>query len=323
VRFLITTSLLILLAAEKPKVHSDFHFGTYPTSREAETFMKDEKARLVTVAHHVGWSAEKLTKELKDLKLTTTELIKVSDDMEDSGMLRRGDYDAKPAMVIIRERDFDRLKDSLARTTQEFTKVVRDNWKAIDAFVDTLEGSKHLPRERVLYEVVVSGILLGGLVDAFWEDGTLMLNPPRRGKAGRYYAWLVESNPSAMLRLKREIRESSGYRIVTIGQTLAEEKLNVDDLRGNGSVYDEADARRYRTFISVFSRDKLFPYFKSRRSEFVKSAALIEAARNIALAEFIAWYYFTVAGNVADELAAAKLISPPDTLYTYAIMAPR
>jgi len=323
VKPIVTAVLLIILFAEKPKVHSDFHFGTFPANREAENMMNDEKARLLMVAQHVGWSAEKLAKELKDQKLVATELVKMLDDMEDSGLLRRGDYDSKPAMVVIREREFDRLKDSLNRTTQEFTKVVEDNWKQIEDFAASLEGSKHLPRERVLYEVAVSGILLGGLVDAFWEDATMMLNPPRRGRSNRYYAWLIESNPQGALRLKREIRESSGYRIVTIGNTLAEEKLNPDDLRGKASVYDEAEARRYRTFISVFCRDKLLPYFKSRRNDYLKLGSVLQAGTHIAAAEFFAWYYFTVANGVVDNLAASKRISPPENLYTYAILAPR
>ena len=36
-----------------------------------------------------------------------------------------------------------------------------------------------------MYETVVSGILLGGMMDAFYEDKTLMPPPPRRGKSDR------------------------------------------------------------------------------------------------------------------------------------------
>jgi hypothetical protein len=285
--------------------------------------MEDEKARLLAIGYHVGWSPEKLSKELKDAKLSATDLIRLSDDMEDQDLLRNpDDYQLRPAMVVIRERDYDRIKSGLDRHTQEFTKLIQDNWQEIEAFAGSLEGSKHLSREQVLYEVVVSGILLGGLVDAFWEDNTMMLRPPRRGRTERYYAWIVESNPALAGKLKREVRESSGYRIITIGNKLSDERLNPEDLRGKASVYDEAEARRYRTFISVFTRDKLLPFFKSRRSEVLQAAALIEAARRVAVAEFFAWYYFTMVDRVADNLAAEKRIAPPDTLYTYAVSAP-
>jgi hypothetical protein len=323
VKPILTAAFLILLLAEKPRVHSDFQFGTFPTSREAEKTLKDEKARLLAVAYSVGWSPDKLVKEFKDLKLTSTDLIRISDDMEDAGLLRRGDYDTRPGMIVIREKEFERMKESLSRHTQEVTKLLLDNWKEIENLADSLEGSKHLPRERVLYEVVASGILMGGLVDAFWEDGTMMLQPPRRGKTDRYYAWLVESNPQAAVTLKREIRESSGYRIVTIGKALSEERLNPDDLRGKASVYEEAEARRYRTFMSVFSRDRLLPYFKARRGDFLKLGAGVESGRYVQFREFFAWYYFAVADGVVRSLAQSKRIAEPETLYTYAIRAPQ
>lgn len=330
VKSLIAAAFIILLTAEKPKVHSDFYFGTYPTHREAEKLMQDEKARLLTVAYHVGWSTEKLAKELKEakipsteLKLSSTEFMKLSDEMEDSGLFRNpDDYQLRPGMVVIRDKDFEKIVGGLTLGIQEFTKVVQENWNEIETFVSSLPRTESLSRERVLYEFVVSGILLGGLVDAFWEDNTMMLRPPRRGKNDRYYAWLIESNPELAGKLKREIRESSGYRIVSIGETLPEERLNPEDLRGKASVYDEAEARKYRTFVSVFSRDKMLPFFKTRRNDILKLGAQIEAGRRIAATEFFAWYYFTVANGVVKNLIDAKLITPPDKYYTYAVFAP-
>ena len=110
--------------------------------------------------------------------------------------------------------------------------------------VDSLEGAKEVPKGRVMYETVVSGILLGGMMDAFYEDKTLMPPPPRRGKTDRYFAWLVESNPEAAGKLRRELRESAGYRIVTIGTALPDEKLNPDDLRGKDTILEDADAAK-------------------------------------------------------------------------------
>jgi len=137
------------------------------------------------------------------------------------------------------------------------------------------------------------------------------------------FAWLVESNPEAAGKLRRELRESAGYRVVTIGTALADEKLNPDDMRGKDTILEDADAIKYRRFIAVLSRDKLLPYFKKNRPEFIKLAGALSNAGNIAVAEFFAWYYNTIANGVADALAADKRITPPEKLYTYAVKAPQ
>ena len=186
------------------------------------------------------------------------------------------------------------MKDGLKRHTDEFTKVITDNWKEIEGLVDSLEGMKAVPKDRAMYETVVSGILLGGMMDTFYEDQTIMPGPPRHGKNERYYAWLVESNPAAAGKLKRELRESANYRIITIGTTLPQ-KLNVDDLRGKAVVLDEAEARKYRAFIGVFARDKLLPFFKSHRAELLKQAGLVQAGRYVAFAQVFAWYHDAMA----------------------------
>src|SRR5262249_6111389 len=151
-------------------------------------------------------------------------------------------------------------RDPLRKDTKDFTKLLTDNWKDIEGMVDSLAGAKEIPKGRVMYETVVSGILMGGMMDAFYEDQTIMPAGRRRGKSDRYYAWLVESNPEAAGKLRRELRESAGYRVVTIGTALPEEKLNPDDLRGKDTILEDADAQKYRRFIGVFSRDKLLPY---------------------------------------------------------------
>src|SRR5215467_2823205 len=232
--------------------------------------MKDELARQTVVAYAQGWSVEKIA---KTLKVAAGDVSKVSDKLEDEHLAgRRDEYDTSAFMPVIRDRDLDRMKEPLRRHTQEFTKLLLDNWKDIEAMVDSLEGAKKIPKGRVMYETVVSGILLGGMMDAFYEDKTLLPPPPRRGKSDRYFGWLVESNPEAAGKLRRELRESAGYRVVTIGTALAEEKLNPDDLRGKDTILDDADARKYRTFIGLLSRDKLLPYFKTHRSEFFQLA---------------------------------------------------
>jgi hypothetical protein len=316
--------LMLLLAqkpAEKPKVHADFQFGSYPTSRTGEELMKEELTREVVVAFHEGWGLDKIA---KTLKVSLDDVSKISDKLEDERIAgRRDEFDVRPFIPVIREADYLRVKDGLKRHTDEFTKVITDNWKDIEGLVDSLEGMKAVPKDRAMYETVVSGILLGGMMDAFYDDQTIMPGPPRHGKNERYYAWLVESNPAAAGKLKRELRESANYRIITIGATLPAEKLNVDDLRGKAVVLDEAEARKYRAFIGIFTRDKLMPYFKSHRAEFLKQAGLVQAGRYVAFAQVFAWYYDAMANGVTDALAASHRIAAPETLYTYAVRVPQ
>jgi hypothetical protein len=324
VKNFIVIPLILLMSVQKPvkkpDVHADFQFGSYPWSRKADMMLKEDLAREIIVAYAQGWSVDKIA---KTLKLSTTDVSKVSDSLEDERLVgRRDEYDTVAFMPIIRERDLDRMKEPLRRHTQEFAKLIVNNWKDIEAMVDSLSGTKGIPKGQVMYETVVSGILLGGLMDAFYEDQTLMPAPRRRGKTDRYYAWLVESNPEAAGKLRRELRESAGYRVVTIGTALADEKLNPDDLQGKATVLEDADARKYRTFISVMSRDKLLPYFKSQRSEIIKLGSLLSSGRDVAFAEFFAWYYNTVANGVADILVSEHLVTAPEKLYTYAVKAP-
>lgn len=283
--------------------------------------MKEDLAREIVVAYSQGWSIDKIA---KTLKLPTGDVSKVSDKLEDERLAgRRDEYDALPFMPVIRERDLDRMKEPLRRHTQEFTKLIVDNWKDIESMVDSLDGAKKIPKGRVMYETVVSGILLGGLMDALYEDKTLLPPPPRRGKSDRYFGWLVESNPEAAGKLRRELRESAGYRVVTIGTSLPDEKLNPDDLQGKDTILEDADARKYRLFIGLLARDKLLPYFKSRRAEFLKLGSFLSSGRDVAFAEFFAWYYNTIANGVTDALIAERRITPPEKLYTYAVKAPQ
>ncbi len=308
--------LLVQKPVKKPDVHPDFQFGSYPYSRAAEEILKDNLSRQIVVAFHQGWSLDKIAKQLK---LQVAEVSKAADKLEDARLAgRRDDYDVRPFMPVIREQDYDKVKDGLRRHTQEFTKLILDNWKDTESMVSSLDGAKGVPKDRLMYETVVSGILLGGMMDAFYEDKTLMPPPGRRG----YFAWLVESSPEAAGRLRRELRESAGYRIVTIGTALADQKLNADDLRGKDTVLEEADARKYRTFISLLTRDKLLPFFKTRREEFRKAGSLIKAGGYSAFAEFFAWYYNALANGVADALVAEGRIAPPQKFYTYAVKAP-
>lgn len=321
--FLIIPLVLVLAApakeVKKPAVHPDFQFGSYPWSRTMESLLKDDLAREVVVAYAQGWDVDKMA---KTLKVSTDKVSGISDRLEDERLIGREDYDTQALMPIIRERDWDRLKDPLQRHTQEFADIILNNWSDIEAMVNSLQGTKSMPKGRVMYETVVSGILMGGMMDAFYEDKTIMPSPRRRGKTDRYYAWMVESNPEAAGKLRRELRESAGYRVVSIGTALPEDKLNPDDLRGKDTILEDDDAVRYRKFINVFSRDKLLPYFKRNRAEFIKLGGLISNGGDIAFAEFFAWYYNTIANGVTEKLVAGRQITPPEKFYVYAVKAP-
>jgi hypothetical protein len=324
VKSFLVIPLVLLLAAQKPvkrpDVHPDFQFGSYPWSRTAESLLKEDLAREVLVAYSQGWSVDKIAKMLK---VSTSDVSRISDMLEDEGLTGLVDSDPSALLPVIRERDFDRMKEPLRRHTQEFTKVIADNWKDIESMVDSLDGAKGIPKGRVMYETVVSGILLGGMMDAFYDDKTLMPPPRRRGKTNRYFAWLVENNSEAAGLLRRELRESAGYRVVTIGTELPDEKLNPDDMRGKDTILEDADALKYRKFIGILSRDKLLPYFKSHRPEFIKLGGLLSSGRDVAFAEFFAWYYNTIANGVAETLVDGHRITPPEKLYTYAVKAPQ
>jgi len=323
VRTFLVIPLVLMLAqkpVKKPEVHADFQFGSYPWSRQAADLLKDDLAREIVVAYSQGWSIDKIA---KFFKITTSDVSKVSDKLEDERLVGRLDqYDVTPFMPVVRDRDLDRMKDPLRKHKQELIDLLLNNWKDIEAMADSLQGAKGIPKGRLMYETVVSGILLGGMIDAFYEDKTLMPPPRRRGKNDRYYAWLVESNSEAAGKLRRELRESAGYRIVTIGTSLADDKPTPDELRGKVTMLEEAEARKYRAFIGVFSRDKLLPYFKNRREEFLKLGLLMSSGRDIAFGEFFAWYYNTIANAVTDALVADHRITPPETFYTYAVKAP-
>jgi len=320
--FLIIPLVLMLAQkpVKKPDVHADFQFGSYPWSRQAAEMLKDDLAREIVVGYSQGWSVDKIA---KFFKVTTSDVSRVSDKLEDERLVGRLDqYDVTPFMPVVRERDLDRIKEPLRKHTQEVKDILLNNWKDIEAMADSLEGAKGIPKGRLMYETVVSGILLGGMIDAFYEDKTLMPPPRRRGKNDRYYAWMVESNAEAAGKLRRELRESAGYRIVTIGNALADDKPTPDELRGKNTMLEEADARKYRAFIGIFSRDRLLPYFKNRREEFLKLGLLMSSGRDIAFGEFFAWYYNTIANTVTDVLINDHRITPPETYYTYAVKAP-
>jgi hypothetical protein len=87
-------------------------------------------------------------------------------------------------------------------------------------------------------------------------------------------------------------------------------------------VLEEAEARRFRSFITLFSKERLLPYFKKNRSSFLTAVNQLDAGRYVSVSTAFAWYYDQIANGVAENLVAARLIQPPSTHYTFALKAP-
>jgi hypothetical protein len=85
---------------------------------------------------------------------------------------------------------------------------------------------------------------------------------------------------------------------------------------------DESEARRFRSFIAIFSREKLLPFFKKNRYDFLDSLDLLDAGHYVSVSEAFSWYYDQMANNAASQLVSGRLIEPPTGHYVYALRAP-
>jgi hypothetical protein len=326
--FVLAASVLLLASTglsqknqEKPKLHSDFYFGTYPLSRDAIEIMAKEKARLLLVGFHNGWNIEKIAKESK---APEDELERLFADLQEIRFADEVDqFDYRPMLPVIRDKDMKKIEKSLQTHTSDFSFHLRANWTEIESAVTPLTGAKDVPHAQLLYQIVVGGILFGGMNDAFFEDQTLTVSPPRRSGTQRYFAWLVESDPKLAGILKREQWESDGYTMVSIGQGIASSRVSLSSLRAEkGMVLEEAEARRLRSFITIFSKERLLPHFKRNRESYRTALSQLDAGRYVRLADAFAWYYDQMANGVVAELVAARVIQPPTNHYAYAMKAP-
>src|SRR5205085_10895499 len=127
-----------------------------------------------------------------------------------------------------------------------------------------------------------------------------------RSGSQRFYGWLAEGEPALAGVLKREQWESDGYTVVSIGAGL-KDRVSLEQLRtSKAMMLDEAEARRFRSFVATFTRDKLLPYFKKNRSDFLRVLNLIDAGKYASVSEAFAWYYDQLANGVAQQLVNAK-----------------
>ena len=309
---------------ERPKVHTDFKFGSFPYSLEThERFSDGETVRLI-VGFHEGWSLDKFIKETESERV---DVLTLADDLEDGRLIRgRSDYNMRPGFPVLRELELAILLPEVSRHAGELTRLIQSHWDEVEELVSSLEAAREMPRKQVLYQALVGGVLLGGMIDVFYDDRTLLAGgaPRRAGRRGQgFYAWMTEGDagPSHLIRQTRRIGR---YQVVSVG-TVPEESLlvRIDDLRSEAPVYENEDARKWRVFASVFSRDYLLPYFKSERSNFISLHEQIRASRYTALAEFIAWYYQSVVADTTARLVSIGHIEAPETFYKYAIQSRR
>jgi|GEM_PF-1547159 len=320
---LLSTPVQAQRKAERPRLHSDFYFGSSAASREALQLMEKEQARLLLVGFHQGWDIPRIAREMKT---SADELNVVYDELASQRLAgsRSSEYEEpQPFIPVIRERDVQRLRTSLDRHAREFAATLESRWVEIESMATALSGAKDIPKQRLMYKVVVSGVLFGGMEEAFFADKTLLPPGPRRARDQRFYAWLVEGDPALAGVIKRESRESGGYTIVSIGKALPKERPGLEEIRAaGGMILEDADARRFRTFIALLCRDHLLPFFKNNRQEFFTLAGQIESAKYIARAEFFGWYYNQIANMVADQLSAAGRVAPPAEYDVYALKSP-
>jgi hypothetical protein len=327
-RILVFTASLLLLAStglsqknqEKPKLHSDFYFGTYPVSRDANTLMANEKARLLLVGFHNRWDIEKIAKESK---VRDDELERLFADLQEVHYAdERDQLDYVPLLPVIREKEYKKIEKTLRDHSLDYAAQLRATWSEIESAIAPLTGAKDVPKAQLMYQIVVGGIIYGGMHNAFLEDQTMMIPARRRAGSQRLDAWLVESDAKLAGVLKREQWESDGYTMVSIGPGLSTGKVSLERLRmEKGMVLEEAEARRLRSFITIYSKDRLLPWFKKNRGS-VRTAVDQLNVGYVSFAEAFAWYYDQMANGAVEELVAARVIQPPSPQYTFALKAP-
>jgi hypothetical protein len=325
-------AVLLLLACgaaaqrkpEKPKLHSDFYFGMYPVSRDVATLVGKQDARLILVGFHQGWDLMKIAKESRTAE---EDLEKTFADLEEARLATEIDeFTVRPMLPVIRDKDIEKIQRDLRAHSETYAKLIQSNWAEIETFASSLTGAKGVPKAQLMYQIVVGGILFGGMHDSFYEDQTLMVNPPRRATGQRYYAWLTESEPALAGTLKREQWETEGHTMVSIGPSLAKDRLNLDKLQAaKGMVLDETEGRRYRSFIAIFTRDKLLPHFKKERYRLLDALNALDAGKYVTVSSAFAWFYDQMANSAAQQLVTARGLQPPagpDAQFVYAVKAP-
>jgi hypothetical protein len=303
---------------ERPEVHADFGVGVFPWSADAVARFESDEVRLLISGLHRGWSVDKVIEETESPRVR---IFTATDELEDAGLVRgRNDYDMRPGFPVLREEDVAEADSLLDLHAAEFVRIIEEHWEQIEDFAASLEAGQEFPDSQTMYRIVVGGVLLGGMIDALFEDQTLMPNPPRRGRRGvAYYVWMVEGATDDAYLVLRSDRVGR-HEVFSVGPVAdLDLRVQLDELAQDGPVYEAADARSWRVFTSTFSRDYLLPYLKSQRDGLRQVHSEIEASKYSAFGEFMAWYYQALICQVADSLDTLGLIETPETSFRYAL----
>ena len=320
--FLDSNPLEATQEVERPEVHAEFGFGVFPWSAEGMESLSSEEVRMLLSGFHRGWSVDKFIEETERPRVR---ILTLMDDLESALLVRgRNDFNMRPGLPVLREEDVRKADPLLERNTREFVQIINDHWDEVEAFRSSLEADQEFPEPENLYRILVGGVLLGGMIDALYDEGTLMPGPPRRARRGEgYYAWMVEGAEGHNYLVHQTARVGR-HEVFSVGP-VAEENLRIqlDDLAAEGPVYETEDARRWRIFTSVFSRDYLIPYLKTQRNDIFDIHSDIEASDYSAIGEFVAWYYQSLVERTADSLVASGRMAAPGTFFKYALRESR
>jgi hypothetical protein len=215
---------------------------------------------------------------------------------------------------------------TLQRHTREFAILLQSLLAGMESMLSGFSSGQNSPEQNPpmsqrLYATMVGGLLFGGMVEVFADDKTFMPAPPLRGNS-QFYGWLVEGEPALAGRIRRDAWDSETYQMVIIGAELSEERPQLADVRGSGWVLDEPDARRFRTYALITSRDKLLPFFKAERDELLKAHRRVEAGRYSSFATFFAWYYNALVNEAVERLQSSGRLAAPTEPYAYALKTP-
>lgn len=320
--FLISFTVGVHAQDERPDVHADFKYGVFPYSSEALERFAPEPPRLMISAFHQGWDLDKYIRESGNPEV---EVLTLLQEFEDDRLVRgRNDFDLKPGFPVYREDELPESAPLIDETAAGFVRTIESQWSGFEELVSSLEAGQNFPREEMLYRVVAGGLLFGGMIDALFDDKTLMPAPPRRaGRREAYYAWMTEGDAGPP-QLILQSAPVGRYNVFSIGTVPVDEpRVEIGELGRTAPVFEYDDARRWRVFASVTARDHLLPYFKSQRSSLLELGSQFDAADYTAFGEFVAWFYLASATEAVNMLVESGRIEAPETSYRYAILTDR
>ncbi len=320
--FLMSLTVGVNAQDERPDVHADFKYGVFPYSSEAVERFAPEPARLMISAFHKGWNVDKY---IKESGIPEVEVLTLLQEFEDDRLIRgRNDYDLRPGFPVYREDELPETAPLIAETAAGFVRTIESQWGGFEELVSSLEAGQNFPREEMLYRVVAGGLLFGGMIDALFDDKTLMPAPPRRaGRREAYYAWMTEGDAGPP-QLILQSAPVGRYNVFSIGTVPVDEpRVEIGELGRTAPVLEYDDARRWRVFASVTARDHLLPYFKSQRSSLLELGSIFDASDYTAFGEFVAWFYLASATEAVNILVESGRIEAPETSYRYAILTDR